>query len=94
MEFDVIFLQITPFGNGVHTNGQIDFKGFQNCSKFCENAPNAFCTGCFNVPSDLQVGTYTFQWQWAFNSAANTYRTCYDVEVKAASDAPAGILLT
>ncbi|KDO21433.1 hypothetical protein SPRG_12440 [Saprolegnia parasitica CBS 223.65] len=34
--------------NGEHTNGVIDYKGFQNCPKFCENMPNAFCSLCFD----------------------------------------------
>jgi len=79
------------FGNGVHQTATIDFKGFQNCSRFCENMGNAFCSGCFNVPADMAVGTYTFQWAWFFNSPGDSYRTCYDVEVRASADAPPGI---
>lgn len=75
---------ITPFGNGVHTNGVIDYKGFQNCSRFCENKANAFCSGCFNLPANFPVGMYVFQWGWTFNGG-QSYKTCFDAEVKSST---------
>ena len=41
---------------GGHVNGVIDFKGFQNCSKFCENMDKSLCTGCFTLPSTMTEG--------------------------------------
>jgi len=58
-----------------------DHKGFQNCPTFCSNSDKAFCEGCFTVPSSLATGKYTFMWQWAFNSDADIYTTCFDVNI-------------
>jgi hypothetical protein len=44
------------FDLGGHVNGVIDFKGYQNCPKFCDNMDKSLCTGCFTVPNNLQVG--------------------------------------
>jgi len=51
-----------------HVRGRIDFKGFQNCPKFCENMDKALCHGTFTIPDNLQPGLYTFQWNWEFNA--------------------------
>lgn len=67
-----------------HTNGQIDFRGFQNCPKFCEDPDKALCTGDFTVP-DLPDGKYSFQWLWEFNPG-DEYVTCWEAEVKGATD--------
>jgi len=65
-----------------HVNGQIDFKGFQNCPKFCENMDKSLCTRCFNVPSNLQSGkVYTFQWYWVFNQGVPAYTTCWEAMI-------------
>ena len=41
---------------GGHVNGVIDFKGFQNCTKFCENMDKSLCVGCFNIPANMAEG--------------------------------------
>lgn len=63
-----------------HENGKMDFKGFQNCPKFCENMDKALCTGDFTVP-DLSDGLYTFQWVWEFNAGTAPYVTCFEAWV-------------
>merc|ERR1711974_29219 len=47
--------EVLPFGRGVHTDGQVDFNGFQNCPNFCANNDKSMCNGCFKVP-DLPNG--------------------------------------
>lgn len=66
-----------------HKNGVIDFKGFQNCPKFCENMDKSLCTGCFYVPTDLQPGAiYTFQWYWIFNPGTPAYTSCWEALIE------------
>jgi len=79
------------FSDDPHENGQIDFKGFQNCPDFCNNLDKSLCTGTFMVPANLADGTYTFQWRWIFNQGSGAYVTCYDAQVagNAAIPAPA-----
>ncbi|EQC29005.1 hypothetical protein SDRG_13340 [Saprolegnia diclina VS20] len=67
--------------NGEHANGVIDYKGFQNCPKFCENMPNAFCSLCFDLEPDLALGTYTFHWEWLFNANQAKYISCWEADV-------------
>jgi len=76
------FTNLVPasFTSDPHVGNTIDYKGFQNCPKFCDNTDKSLCTGTFVVP-DLPSGTYTFQWKWAFNSAADIYSTCWEAEV-------------
>ncbi|CAM9827645.1 unnamed protein product, partial [Phaeothamnion confervicola] len=52
--------------NGVHQNGVIDYKGFQNCPDFCGAAGTglATCSVCFDLEADLAPGKYTFLWYW------------------------------
>jgi len=71
------------FSDDPHVNGVIDFKGFQNCPRFCENTDKALCTGTFTIPEGTPEGTYTFQWYWGFNSEADLYSTCYEAAVVA-----------
>lgn len=71
------------FSDDPHVNGVIDFKGFQNCPRFCENTDKALCTGTFTIPEGTTEGTYTFQWYWGFNSEADLYSTCYEANVVA-----------
>merc|ERR1719242_377628 len=70
------------FSNDPHVSGQVDFKGFQNCPKFCENTDKALCTGTITIPADAR-GTFTFQWYWAFNSPTDLYATCFEANVVA-----------
>jgi len=51
------------FTDNPHELNKIDFKGFQNCPKFCDNTDKALCTGTFVVPAGLPSGLYTFQWK-------------------------------
>jgi len=71
------------FSDDPHVSGVIDFKGFQNCPRFCENTDKALCTGTFSIPEGTAEGTYTFQWYWGFNSEADLYSTCYEAAVVA-----------
>jgi len=71
------------FSDDPHVSGVIDFKGFQNCPRFCENTDKALCTGTFTIPEGTPEGTYTFQWYWGFNSEADLYSTCYEAAVVA-----------
>jgi hypothetical protein len=66
--------------NGVHANGQIDHKGFQNCPRFCENMDKALCTLCFDLEADIAPGKYSFKWAWEFNKG-QFYTSCWDAHV-------------
>lgn len=67
--------------NGVHEEGKIDYKGFQNCPKFCEDPDKALCTVCFDLESNIATGSYTFHWEWHFNAGADYYSTCWEADV-------------
>jgi len=69
------------FSDDPHVSGQIDFKGFQNCPKFCENTDKSLCTGTITIPADATPGIYTLQWYWAFNSPTDLYATCWEAEI-------------
>merc|ERR1719242_557495 len=71
------------FSNDPHVSGTIDMKGFQNCPKFCENTDKALCTGTITIPADANLGDYTLQWYWAFNSEIDLYATCWEAEIVA-----------
>ena len=66
--------------NGVHVKGEIDYKGYQNCPKFCEDKDKSLCTMCFNLESDISSGIYTFKWVWEFNPK-EFYYTCWDAKI-------------
>lgn len=68
------------FSDDPHVRGQIDFKGFQNCPRFCDDTDKSLCTGTFTV-GDVAPGVYTFQWYWAFNSETDLYSTCWEAIV-------------
>jgi len=70
---------VKDFGSNVGVQG----LGFQNCPDFCHNADKCLCTGCFDVPSDLSLGTYTFLWEWDFNSdkLSDAYTTCWEADI-------------
>jgi len=76
------------FSDDPHVRGQMDFKGFMNCPKFCEDTDKSLCTGTFSLGADVTPGVYTFQWYWAFNSEADLYATCWEAEVLAATGNP------
>lgn len=79
-----------PNLNGAHQQGVIDYKGFQNCPKFCENMDKSLCTVCFNLEPDLAPGRYTFHWEWLFNVGQARYISCWEAVVGATTDpAPA-----
>ena len=67
--------------NGQHQNGMVDYKGFQNCPKFCENMDKSLCTLCFDLESDLAPGMYTFHFDWTFNGPTDAYASCFEAEV-------------
>jgi len=69
------------FSDDPHVQGVIDFKGFQNCPRFCDDTDKALCTGTFTVAEDVPTGVYTFQWYWAFNSQTDLYSTCWEANV-------------
>ena len=63
--------------NGNHIFGTVDYKGFQNCPKFCDNNDKALCYVCFILETDINDGIYSFKWSWEFNP--NEYYTnCWD----------------
>ncbi|CAM9169108.1 unnamed protein product, partial [Phaeothamnion confervicola] len=76
-----------PHYNGVHKDGTMDYKGFQNCPGFCD--PNkggtgaATCTVCFTLEDNLTPGEYTFLWYWRFNADMAPYSSCWEATVKA-----------
>lgn len=79
---EVVFEPMTE-GN-THVQGQIDYKGYQKCPKFCENRDKALCTGTFVVPN-VPDGKYSFSWRWEFNGGRNppeTYVTCFEANVQ------------
>lgn len=69
------------FSDDPHVQGVIDFKGFQNCPRFCDDTDKSLCTGTFTIAEDVAPGTYTFQWYWAFNSPTDIYSTCWEAIV-------------
>lgn len=71
--------------NGVHQNGVVDYKGYQNCPKFCEDQGKALCTMCFKLEDNLTPGTYSFQWSWNFHVHL-VYNTCWEATVEEASE--------
>jgi len=73
----------SSFESDPHVSGQIDFKGFQNCPKFCENTDKALCTGTITIPTDMPLGLHTMQWYWAFNSPTDLYATCWEARIVA-----------
>ena len=66
--------------NGIHQNGIIDYKGFQNCPGFCNNTDKTVCYVCFNLENDIESGIYSFKWVWQFNEN-EYYSTCWDAEI-------------
>lgn len=67
--------------NGVHEKGVVDFKGFQNCPRFCEDIQGALCTMCFQLENNITPGKYTFHWIWSFNSLEDQYSACWEAEI-------------
>jgi len=65
---------------GAAKNG--DLKGFQHCPNFCAGTDKAFCEGCFNLPTNITAGKYTFMWLWGFNSPTDLYSTCWEVTIR------------
>lgn len=78
------------FSDDPHVRGQMDFKGFMNCPKFCDDTDKSLCTGTFSVGQNVAPGVYTFQWYWAFNSAADLYATCWEANVVVGTGTPTG----
>jgi hypothetical protein len=70
-----------PNKNGVHVKNTIDYNGFQNCPKFCENPDRALCTVCFNLHDNTTEGIYSFKWVWEFNPG-EYYVTCWDALIE------------
>ncbi|KAF1329438.1 hypothetical protein FI667_g6057, partial [Globisporangium splendens] len=75
------FLKDYEQNNGKHVNGQVDYKGFQNCPNFCQDKEHALCTMCFDLENDIAPGEYTFKWVWSFNSVDDAYTTCWEASV-------------
>ena len=69
-----------PHQNGKHQKGQSDYKGYQNCPKFCENADRALCTMCFKLDDNIDPGTYSLRWKWEFNPG-EFYVTCWEASI-------------
>jgi len=73
------------FSDDPHVNSVIDFKGFQNCPRFCDGTDKALCTGTFTVP-DLTDGVYSFQWRWVFNAGTAPYVSCFEARIEGDCD--------
>ena len=71
--------------NGIHQNGMIDYKGFQNCPGFCNNTDKTVCYVCFNLENHIEPGIYAFKWIWEFNKN-EYYSTCWDAEITNANN--------
>jgi hypothetical protein len=71
---------IIPHQNGIHQKGKIDYKGYQNCPKFCEEPDKALCTMCFKLGDDIPYGTYSLHWKWEFNPN-EYYVTCWEATI-------------
>jgi len=69
------------FSDDPHVRNTIDFKGFMNCPRFCDDTDKSLCTGTFTLPTTTTPQVYTFQWYWAFNSEADLYATCWEARV-------------
>jgi len=78
------------FSDDPHVRGQMDFKGFMNCPRFCDDTDKSLCTGTFTLGANVQPGVYTFQWYWAFNSEADLYATCWEAVVQPNTGTPTG----
>jgi len=77
---------VKDFGKNTQADQMI---GFQHCPLFCQDNDKALCTNCFDVPSDLQVGsTFTFVWEWAFNSVTDIYSSCWEAQIVAGNNVP------
>lgn len=78
------FSQMTKIADWGKNPGADAFKGFQNCPNFCTDPDKATCTGCFWIPSNVQVGAvYTFIWTWEFNGLSDQYSTCWEAKIVA-----------
>jgi len=78
------------FSDDPHVRNTIDFKGFMNCPRFCDDTDKSLCTGTFSLGDTVPEGTYTFQWYWAFNSEADLYATCWEARVVAGTPGSGG----
>jgi len=77
---------IKDFGTNTVADGYV---GFQNCPKFCQDNDKSLCTGCFNLPTNLQAGaTYSFFWAWGFNSDSDVYTSCWEAKISGSSANP------
>ncbi|KAJ3052616.1 hypothetical protein HK097_005982 [Rhizophlyctis rosea] len=66
-------------------------RGFHNCPDYEKNPDIATCTQCFDIPTNVPEGTYTFSWRWVFNPANDVttpYVTCWEADIKS-GNAPA-----
>lgn len=63
-----------------HTNGVIDYLGYQNCYKFCENQDKSTCVSGWKLPDDIQEGIHSFKWIWEFNKN-EFYTNCFDAYI-------------
>ncbi|KAJ3032674.1 hypothetical protein HDV00_007272 [Rhizophlyctis rosea] len=88
---DGFTLSFADFGKSplVEELAAIDYtyprRGFQNCPDYEHNPDDATCSQCFDLPTAVPEGTYTFSWRWTFNPENNTatpYVTCWEANVK------------
>ena len=66
-------------------------RGFHNCPDYGKNPDLATCTQCFDIPTNVPDGTYTFSWRWTFNpnnDPTTPYVTCWEADIKG-GDVPA-----
>lgn len=69
-----------PMVGADHSNGQIDYLGYQRCFNFCGNPDKAHCITSWQLPSVPVSGKYSFSWIWEFNPG-QFYTNCFDAMV-------------
>ena len=83
-DFNINITSINP----KHTNGVIDFKGFQRCFNFCDNTDKSPCINSFQLDNDFKAsGIYVFKFVWQFN-LGEFYTTCFDAFVSVDGSTP------
>ena len=72
---DDFTMKATMIGND-HVKGKIDYAGYQNCYKFCDDMENSHCLTSWKLPK-LPKGRYSARWYWEFNPG-EIYTSCFD----------------
>ncbi|KAF9195035.1 hypothetical protein BGZ51_005999 [Haplosporangium sp. Z 767] len=62
---------------------------FKNCNEISGDTDRTPCGGCFQIPEELETGTYVIQWRWELNDN-EFYTSCWDIAVTGANKANNG----